>query len=90
MLSTVVILCAGTARPPLSQDSASPVPIPEILCDTLVRDADVPELPFPDNPDPNQCGIPTQWGLDTSAWVSGYYQGELVQPTVYLHRSHLR
>ena len=26
------------------------------------RDANVPELPFPDNPDPNQCGIPTRWG----------------------------
>jgi hypothetical protein len=50
----------------------------------------VPDLPFPDNPDPSQCGIPTTWGTDESAWVSGYYQGELVQPTVFLYDSHLR
>ena len=30
--------------------------------DTLVRAADVPALPFADNPDPTQCGIPTAWG----------------------------
>jgi len=50
----------------------------------------VPALPFPDNPDPTQCGIPTVWGLDDPAWISGYYQGELVPPMVYLYDSHLR
>lgn len=42
--------------------------------------AHVPALPFPDNPDPTQCGIPTVWGLDDPAWISRYYQGEFVQP----------
>ena len=50
----------------------------------------MPDLPFPDNPDPNQCGIPTSWGTDEFAWVSGYYRGELVQPIVFLYDSHLR
>jgi hypothetical protein len=52
--------------------------------------AHVPALPFPDDPDPTQCDIPTVWGLDDPAWISGYYQGEFVQPVVYLYDSHLR
>lgn len=56
----------------------------------FVRDDDVPELPFDDNPDPAACGIPTRWGLDDPAWLSGYYEGELIQPTVFLYDSHLR
>lgn len=55
------------------------------------RDPDVPDLPFPDNPDPSQCGIPIQWGdSDNTAWLSGVYDGELIQPTVLLYESHLR
>lgn len=54
------------------------------------RSPEVPDLPFPDNPDPSQCGIPTQWGDDGQAWLSGTYQGELVQPVVFLYDSHLR
>lgn len=54
------------------------------------RDPDVPSLPFPDNPDPNQCGIPTAWGSDGTAWLTGLYEGELVQPTVLLYDSHSR
>lgn len=54
------------------------------------RSPEVPDLPFPDNPDPTQCGIPTQWGNDGQAWLSGTYQGELVQPVVFLYDSHLR
>ena len=50
----------------------------------------VPPLPFPDNPDPEQCGIPTPWGKDDPAWLTGIWQGELVQPVVYLYDSHLR
>jgi hypothetical protein len=53
------------------------------------RDADVPELPFPDNPDPSQCGIPTPWG-NYPGWLNGEYQGQLVQPTVLLYDSHQR
>lgn len=54
------------------------------------RDPDVPSLPFPDNPDPSQCGIPTPWGPDNQAWLTGIYEGEMVQPEVMLYDSHLR
>ncbi len=51
----------------------------------------IPPLPFADNPDPSLCGIPTPYGTrDNTAWLSGMYQGELVQPIVYLYRDHLR
>lgn len=55
-----------------------------------MRDPGVPELPFPDNPDPSQCGIPSQWSGDATAWLNGYYQGEMVQPIVFLYESHSR
>ena len=54
------------------------------------RDPDVPPLPFPDNPDPDQCGIPTAWGDDGTAWLTGMYEGELLQPIVFLYDSHSR
>lgn len=54
------------------------------------RDPDVPALPFPDNPDPSLCGIPTPWGPDNQAWLTGVYEGEMVQPEVMLYESHLR
>ncbi len=53
------------------------------------RDANVPELPFPDNPDPNQCGIPTPFG-GGAARVDGFYDGQPVEPTVLLYDSHER
>jgi len=54
------------------------------------RDPDVPELPFADNLDPALCGIPQPWGSDEPAYLSGIYEGKLVQPTVFLYDSHLR
>lgn len=54
------------------------------------RDPRVPDLPFADNPDPSQCGIPTQWGSNEPAWLTGIYEGKLIQPTVFLYDSHLR
>ncbi len=56
----------------------------------LSRDPDVPDLPFDDNPDPNQCGIPVQWGDSGRAWLTGVYEGDLIQSTVLLYDSHLR
>ena len=50
----------------------------------------IPPLPFPDNPDKSQCGIPTPWGKDTLAWLDGHYQGQLVQARVFLYDSHSR
>lgn len=63
------------------------------LADQLadIRDPDIPDLPFADNPDPSQCGIPVAWGEDdTPAWLTGFYEGELIQPVVLLYNSHSR
>ena len=54
------------------------------------RDTGIPPLPFPDNPDPSKCGIPTSWGGDDQAWLTGIYEGDMVQPVVLLYDSHLR
>jgi hypothetical protein len=54
------------------------------------RDPNVPALPFPDNPDPLQCGIPEVWNSDKPAWLNGSYQGKLIEPTVFLYDSHAR
>lgn len=56
----------------------------------IERDPDVPSLPFDDNPDPAQCGIPVQWGDDGQAWLSGIWEGELIQSEVLVYNSHLR
>ena len=69
--------------------AADDQPTPGSLQAAVERDPDVPELPFPDNPDPSQCGIPTPWG-GYEALVNGVYQGQLVQPTVLLYDSHQR
>jgi hypothetical protein len=54
------------------------------------RDPEIMPLPFPDNPDPSLCGIPTPWGPDNQAWLTGIYEEEMVQPEVMLYDSHLR
>ncbi len=54
------------------------------------RDPDVPDLPFDDNPDPDQCGIPTVWGPGGEAWLTGIWDGELIEPEVFLYDSHQR
>ena len=52
--------------------------------------AEIPDLPFEDNPDPEACGIPQRVGSDDTAWLHGEYQGELIEPVVHLYDSHLR
>ena len=54
------------------------------------RSPDVPDLPFPDNPDPSLCGIPLPWNGQEQAWLTGVYDGDLIQPEVLLYNSHLR
>jgi len=83
-----ILLFGSTACATSYQKHFMPTLEPNI--EILARDPDVPDLPFPDNPDPSQCGIPINWGTDEHVWVSGYYQGKLVQPLVYLYDSHLR
>ncbi len=58
--------------------------------DARARDPDVPALPFADNLDPFQCGIPVRWGLDDPAWLTGVWDGQMVQLEVLLYDSHLR
>lgn len=50
----------------------------------------IPKLPFPDNPDPTLCGIPTAWNRPEPGWLDGHYGGKLVEPTVFLYDSHNR
>jgi hypothetical protein len=50
----------------------------------------VPELPFDDNPDPDQCGIPQPLGKGVTGVVTGVWQGELRFGDVHLYDSHLR
>jgi hypothetical protein len=86
MLGLALLLAAWAPQ-------AAPTTLPAVAYQSefnIERDPAVPELPFPDNPDPTQCGIPIHWGEDDPAWLSGYYEGDLVQPTVYLYDSHLR
>jgi hypothetical protein len=67
---------ADTATVNLATQQA---PYPILKAELLTqRSPEVPELPFPDNPDPSQCGIPIQWGAEEPAWLSGIYDGELV------------
>jgi hypothetical protein len=87
-LVSVLVLTACSA-PVTSTPVATPVGGSQAIALTAQRDADVPDLPFPDNPDPNACGIPTQFG-GSAAWVSGTYQGRVVEPTVLLYDSHER
>jgi hypothetical protein len=52
---------------------------------------EIPPLPFADNPDPEECGIPQPWGSNNNiAYLSGEFEGQLIQSTVYLYDSHGR
>lgn len=42
-----------------------------------------PPLPFPDNPDPTQWGIPVVWGQKQLAVLDGRYGGKMVQLVVF-------
>jgi hypothetical protein len=94
MLSLVLLVAAWRVQADsISVELAANDPVPVVVYGSelqVERQPDVPELPFPDNPDPTQCGIPIRWGNEVPASLSGYYEGELVQPTVYLYDSHLR
>ncbi len=89
-LSVLVVLTSACSSGALSAPPVAPHATPVgLAAATAQRDPDVPELPFPDNPDPTVCGIPARWGDDVG-WVSGRYQGRLVEPDVLLYDSHVR
>ena len=90
---TVIALFLLAACTPSSETPVAPPVTLEPTYQALIlaqRAPDVPELPFADNPDPSQCGIPTVWGSNGRAWLTGIYDGELIQPVVLLYDSHLR
>jgi hypothetical protein len=80
--SSPLVSHAETSQPELEPTYAAQI--------AEMRNPAVPELPFPDNPDPTQCGIPTRWGDNSQAWLTGFYEGELIQEDVLLYDSHLR
>lgn len=49
-----------------------------------------PNLPFPDNADASQCGLPTLLGNAYTGTLTGVYQGTLTEPQVRLYDSHAR
>lgn len=49
-----------------------------------------PMLPFPDNADSRQCGIPTPLGAAYEGELTGMYDGQLFEPEVRLYDSHAR
>ncbi len=82
--------CGGTTANSGTDQSATTVTSTPITVE-VECDSDVPDLPFEDNPDPAQCGIPVQWGeASNDAWLSGEWEGRLIQPEVFLYDSHLR
>lgn len=78
------MLLGFTSGPVLAQKA------PSVVARGASDNLAIPHLPFPDNPDPDACGIPTPWGSSEPAWLDGHYQGELVEPIVHLYDSHLR
>lgn len=56
----------------------------------IEREAGVPSLPFPDNSDPSLCGIPKPWVGDGAAYLTGMYEGQIIQSPVLLYDSHFR
>lgn len=92
-LMCLLVMTACNTAPPLLQSSTvrnTLSPSSSIAELTVDRAANVPNLPFPDNNDPSLCGIPTPWTDEQSAYLTGYYQGVLIEPTVFLYESHLR
>jgi hypothetical protein len=91
MLSLMLAGCgAGNGRDNAATTSRDDSSQAAIASTPGALPAEVPPLPFDDNPDPEACGIPRPWGKDDPATLTGMYEGELVQPIVFLYDSHLR
>ena len=85
-----VLYALDDTEPDESERIAALVAASSVKGSGVERSPDVPELPFDDNPDPTQCGIPVQWGANGQAWLTGIWEGDMIQPEVYLYDSHLR
>lgn len=94
LFALALVACGAAGSPdaqtPQPQATHPPLDPTYVAFIEAERDPNVPDLPFADNPDPNQCGIPIRWGSDDPAWLTGSYAGELIQPEVLLYDSHLR
>jgi hypothetical protein len=91
LAATVFAAGCGSGDDASGTDAVDSAPVTStVRSETIARDPDVPELPFADNPDPDACGIPRPWGVDDPAWLTGFWDGELIEPEVLLYDSHLR
>lgn len=94
LVLTVGLGLAAAAAPPAAPEptlptratAADPGPAAQAAPETSA----VPDLPFDDNPDPDQCGIPQPLGDGVRGTVTGRWQGELLFADVHLYDSHLR
>ncbi len=75
---------------PVGQAQADPEDATSSATAAAEAHVEVPELPFDDNPDPDQCGIPQPLGDDVRGTVDGRWEGETLFPDVHLYDSHLR
>jgi hypothetical protein len=82
----VASACSSNAAEPMAPTATTDSQVADL---SLQRDADVPPLPFPDNPDPNACGLPAPFG-GGQGWVTGVYQGQMIESNVLLYDSHER
>jgi hypothetical protein len=91
VLLTLIMVAAAACSPAADVPASVAVSDAAISAEPIrpTRDADVPDLPFADNPDPNACGIPMPWHV-SQAWVNGVYRDQLIEPTVFLYDSHER
>ena len=86
-LAAAVAFAAGGAQAQDRADTAAGATSAERVDEGV---DEVPELPFDDNPDPDQCGIPQPLGDGVEGVVTGTYEGRLVFEDVHLYDSHLR
>src|SRR5215470_3608562 len=88
-IGVAIVITAACSSAATTASLPTPAPATAEAEAAFQRDADVPDLPFSDNPDPNACGIPSPYGGGT-AWATGMYQGQMFEPTVLLYNSHER
>jgi hypothetical protein len=90
--STLLAACGAPASPTAvpNPTSMSNTNNSAALSSVADRAPNVPALPFPDNLDPSQCGLPSAWTSAAPAFLTGVYDRVLVEPTVFLYDSHLR
>jgi hypothetical protein len=83
LLVWLVVMVALVATACNAASANYPTTVPSAAIPT-----EIPPLPFASNYDPTLCGIPEQVNFTTT--VTGEYNGELIQPIIYLYDSHLR